>query len=69
MQFNEELTVNTVFGRVLVKYKNAQYTAILLDGAFNGWNAEGKIRATALGELLKQVAERYATDIIMEVEQ
>jgi len=68
MKFDEKVNANTVFGNVEITYVASKYKATVLDGEYNGWNATGLSRDTALSELLKDITARYAMDIITDIE-
>ncbi len=42
----------------------SHYEATITDGEWNGWRGTGVNRDNAAADLLKQVAERYAHDLV-----
>jgi len=47
-----------------VEFKESHYVAVILDGGFNGWNAQGTNRENAAANLMQEVAKRYGYMIV-----
>ena len=73
-QWNETITVNSIFGTIKLEYVPAYtdffdtevpscWKATIIDGDFNGWNETGIVESQAIKNVIVSVATRYASDL------